>query len=164
MVSRAVYIYLSGSNRSSIVITLDHHREIHRDHNRIISQQSASVRDERIGKYPHVPDRPKSGTPIVMIMSHRDPIVDSIGTVLPERIWSYPNVRPDRDRSCQLKFTKRDHITSKRNKACQSVSTRIASYPSLKFPRSSTISHELPIVAIVTSRTTVGTPYYMNKK
>ncbi len=48
MVSRAVYI----------PVGLD--RERHRDHNRIRSQQSASVRDDRIGMYPNVSARTRS--------------------------------------------------------------------------------------------------------
>lgn len=45
---------------AQIVITLDRDRERHRDHNRILSQQSASVRDERIGTYPNVSARTRS--------------------------------------------------------------------------------------------------------
>ena len=41
--------------------------------------------------------------------------------------------RSDRGRSCHQKLTKRDHIASMRSKSNQNVSTRIASYPSLKF-------------------------------
>ena len=50
MFSRAVYIS-----------TLDPHHERHRDHNRIIlSQQSTSVCDKRIGRYPNVFAGPRS--------------------------------------------------------------------------------------------------------
>ena len=58
MVNRAVY--RRGPIVAQIVITLDPDRERHRDHNRIRSQQSASVRDDRIGTYPNVSARTRS--------------------------------------------------------------------------------------------------------
>ena len=87
MVSPAIYIYIytrRGPVVAQIVITFDHDREKHRDHNRMLSLWSASVCDERLGTYLHVPDRPNSGNSIVMIVSDPDPIVDSIATILSE--------------------------------------------------------------------------------
>ena len=81
---------------AQIVIILHHDCEIHLDHNCIMSQQSAPVQNERIRTYMHVPDCSKLGTPIVLIASDWDPIVDLIRTILSKRMWSYLTGRPDR--------------------------------------------------------------------
>ena len=91
---------LLGSNRSSNVGILDGNCERHLDHNRILPQQSVSVRNERIRKYMRVPHRPKSGISIVMIVSGQHPI----------------NPVQNRGRSCHQKFSNRNHIASKLNK------------------------------------------------
>ena len=57
-----------------------------------------------------------------------------------------------------MKLTNRAHIILYGNKSRTYVSTHIASYPSLNFQRNPTIIYEWPIMAIVTDRTTVGTP------
>ena len=62
-----VYIYPSGPIVAKIVIMHYYDRERHLNHNRTLSQQSVSVRDERIRAYMHVLHRPKSGTPIVIM-------------------------------------------------------------------------------------------------
>ena len=64
-----------------------------------------------------------------------DPIVDSIATILSERIRSYLNGRSDRDWSWHLKLTNRDWLASERNKSYQNVSTRVTSYLNLKLQR-----------------------------
>ncbi len=48
---------------------LDRDRERHRNHNCILSQQSAPFRDAPIVTYLYIPDCPKSRTPIVMILT-----------------------------------------------------------------------------------------------
>ena len=139
---------------------LDGDRERHPDHNRNLSRQSVSVRDDaRIRTCMRVPHRHKSETPSVMIVSGLHSIVDSIGTILSKCIRSYLKERPDRGRSCHQKLSNRDHITSKRDISYQKVSTRITSYLNLKFQRNPTISYEWTIVAFVTDCTTVGTPH-----
>lgn len=55
--SACIYIR-RGPIVAQFVITLGHSRERHRDHNRVLSQESASVRDDRIGRYPNVSARP----------------------------------------------------------------------------------------------------------
>ena len=57
MVSRALYIPVGGPIVPEIVITVDPDRERHRAHNRIRSQHSASVRNDRIGTYRNVSER-----------------------------------------------------------------------------------------------------------
>ena len=57
----------------------------------------------------------------------------------------------------------RDHSASKRSKTYQNISTRITSYPSLKFQRNLTIGYEWPIVAFATDRTSVGTQHKKRK-
>ena len=81
-----MYIYPLGPIVAQIVGILDRDCDRHMDHNRILSQQSVSVRDERIRTDMRVPNPPKSGTPILMTISDLHDIVDSIGTVLSKRI------------------------------------------------------------------------------
>ena len=81
-----IYMYPLGPIVAQIVGILDRDCERHMNHNRILSPQSVSVRDERIRTDMRVPHRPKSGTPIVMIVSDLHDIVDSIATILSKRI------------------------------------------------------------------------------
>lgn len=71
----------------------------------------------RIHMHLHVHKCPKSGTPVVIFGSDRNPIGSFIWTILPERILSYPNGHWDRDRSRHLKYIYRDLIALNLNKS-----------------------------------------------
>ena len=75
IVSGAVYIPFD-TNIAQIVIILCRDPERHLDHNHILSQQSALVQDEHIRMYMRVPLCPKSGNPVVIIVSDWHPIMD----------------------------------------------------------------------------------------
>ena len=90
---------------AQILITLDSYRERHRDHNRILSQQSASVRDERVGRYPNVYARTRSSQIGVL---DRDDLVKSRHNHNIKRMTVFER----ETRSWHLKLTNRDHIAS----------------------------------------------------